>query len=106
MMLIEERVYEQVERALAASASVACRKALIALRMGCEKMPEISTQKIGPRAGTSIVWPKGLEQMLGISAPTRWRWEKDGKLPQRDINVGGRSGWSHKILNAAGLITK
>jgi len=29
--------------------------------------------KRAPRIGTRIVWPKGLEERYGISAPTRWR---------------------------------
>jgi predicted DNA-binding transcriptional regulator AlpA len=46
-----------------------------------------------PRSGTRVVWPAGLEEMFGISAPTRWRWERDKKLPPRDVHLGTRSGW-------------
>lgn len=55
----------------------------------------------GPRAGSVVVWPKGLEERYGISAPTRWRWERDGLLPPRDVHIGGRSGWRPGTLDAA-----
>lgn len=52
--------------------------------------------------GLSIVWPRGLEQRYGISAPTRWRWERDRKLPARDVFVGGVAvGWRPETLEAA-----
>jgi predicted DNA-binding transcriptional regulator AlpA len=55
------------------------------------------------RAGISVVWPKGLEDRLGISAPTRWRWERAGKLPKRNVTVGGKTGWKPATLEAIGL---
>ena len=54
-----------------------------------------------PRAGTAVIWPQGLQERYGISAPTRWRWERDGTLPARDIHIGGRSGWRPETLAAA-----
>jgi predicted DNA-binding transcriptional regulator AlpA len=51
--------------------------------------------------GTHVIWPPGLEARLGISAPTRWRWEKSGKLPPRDVHIGGRSGWRPATIEAA-----
>ena len=54
-----------------------------------------------PRGGTRVVWPAGLEEMLGISTPTRWRWERAGKLPPRDVHIGGRSGWRPDTLERA-----
>jgi predicted DNA-binding transcriptional regulator AlpA len=57
--------------------------------------------RIGLREGTAVIWPKGLEAMLGISAPTRWRWEKDGKLPRRDVHIGGRDGWKPETIEKA-----
>jgi predicted DNA-binding transcriptional regulator AlpA len=53
------------------------------------------------KRGLLVVWPSGLEEALGISAVTRWRWERDGKLPKRDVAIGGRSGWKPETINAA-----
>ncbi len=56
----------------------------------------------GRRAGTAIIWPAGLEQRYDISPPTRWRWERDGKLPPRDVYVGGDAvGWKPATIEAA-----
>jgi predicted DNA-binding transcriptional regulator AlpA len=57
--------------------------------------------KRGPRQGTVVVWPSGVQDRYGISAPTRWRWEKMGRLPKRDVNVGGKTGWRPATLEAA-----
>jgi predicted DNA-binding transcriptional regulator AlpA len=54
-----------------------------------------------PRAGTVVIWPAGVQQRYDISAPTRWRWEKQGRLPARDVHIGGRSGWRPETLEAA-----
>jgi hypothetical protein len=54
-----------------------------------------------PASGTAVVWPKGVEQMYDISPPTRWRWEKNGRLPPRDVNLGGKTGWKPATLAAA-----
>jgi hypothetical protein len=52
--------------------------------------------------GTGIVWPSGLELRYDISAPTRWRWEKTGKLPPRDVFIGGvAEGWKPETLDRA-----
>jgi hypothetical protein len=51
--------------------------------------------------GTSVIWPRGVEERYGISAVTRWRWEHTGKLPARDVSIGGRSGWRPETLAAA-----
>jgi predicted DNA-binding transcriptional regulator AlpA len=61
----------------------------------------IKGKRIGPRQGTVVVWPRGVEERYGISAPTRWRWEKLGLLPPRDIKIGGRTGWRPQTLVAA-----
>ena len=64
-------------------------------------MAEKIRSKRAPRAGTRIVWPKGLEEQLGISAPTRWRWERDKKLPPRDAFIDGKpKGWRPETLDA------
>lgn len=54
-----------------------------------------------PHAGTAVIWPAGVEQRYGVSPVTRWRWERAGKLPPRDIHIGGRSGWRPETLAAA-----
>jgi len=51
---------------------------------------DVKSKKIGPRHGTAVVWPSGVEERYGISAPTRWRWEKKKLLPPRDVSVGGK----------------
>lgn len=51
--------------------------------------------------GTSVIWPRGVEERYGISPPTRWRWEKLGRLPARDVNIGGKTGWRPETLAAA-----
>jgi hypothetical protein len=56
----------------------------------------------GPRAGTGCVWPKGVQERYGISFTTRWRWEKTGRLPARDVFLGGHPiGWRPATLDAA-----
>lgn len=62
---------------------------------------KIQKAKRAPREGKSVVWPKGVEERYGISHTTRWRWEKEGRLPQRDVNVGGKTGWRPGTLAAA-----
>jgi len=58
-------------------------------------------KKRAPRAGTAVIWPKGCEDRYGICSTTRWRWEKSGRLPARDVNVGGKTGWRPETLAAA-----
>ncbi len=53
-----------------------------------------------PITGTAVTWPSGVEQRYGISAVTRWRWERDGLLPPRDVHVGGRDGWRPETLES------
>jgi len=50
--------------------------------------------------GSAVVWPSGVEAMYGISTQTRWRWERLGKLPPRDVSVGGKTGWRPETLKA------
>jgi predicted DNA-binding transcriptional regulator AlpA len=58
-------------------------------------------RRAAPRRGTDVVWPKGVEERYGISAPTRWRWEKIGRLPARDVDMAGKTGWRPATLAAA-----
>jgi len=64
-------------------------------------MTEKVKRSAGPRAGSHVIWPKGIEARYGISAPTRWRWERAGTLPKRDIAIGGRTGWRPETLDLA-----
>jgi predicted DNA-binding transcriptional regulator AlpA len=52
--------------------------------------------------GTRVVYPRGVEERLGISTPTRWRMERDGRLPPRDVYIGEAAvGWRPETLDAA-----
>jgi hypothetical protein len=50
--------------------------------------------------GERVVWPRGVEERYGISAVTRWRWEKSNRLPARDVHLGDRSGWRPETLDS------
>jgi len=63
--------------------------------------PTPKRRKPNPRYGTHVIWPVGLEERYGISLITRWRWERDGKLPPRDINIAGHTGWLISTIEAA-----
>lgn len=53
-------------------------------------------------AGTRVVYPRGIEERLGVSTPTRWRMERDGRLPPRDVYIGSKAvGWRPETLEAA-----
>lgn len=52
------------------------------------------------KRGLLVVWPSGLAEDLGITAVTRWRWERDGKLPKRDVSIAGRTGWKPSTIAA------
>lgn len=58
----------------------------------------IRPNKIGLLHGTAVIWPRGVQERYGISAQTRWRWEKLGRLPPRDILIGARTGWRPETL--------
>lgn len=52
-------------------------------------------------AGEGIIWPKGIEARYNISKTTRWLWEQQGKLPPRDVYIGGElAGWSPAVIEA------
>jgi hypothetical protein len=53
-------------------------------------------------AGPVIVYPRGVEIRYQISAPTRWRWERDSRLPKRDVFLGSKAiGWRPTTLENA-----
>lgn len=64
-------------------------------------VPEKPRKSSPPGEGTEVVWPRGVETRLGLTPWTRWRWERDGKLPQRDVCIGGRTGWKPATIAAA-----
>jgi predicted DNA-binding transcriptional regulator AlpA len=46
--------------------------------------------------------PTDVQRRYGISAVTRWRWEKSGRIPPRDLFIGGEAyGWKESTLVAA-----
>jgi predicted DNA-binding transcriptional regulator AlpA len=53
-------------------------------------------------SGTAVIYPRGLEARYGWSSPTRWRAERDGRVPKRDVFIGGEAvGWRPETLEAA-----
>jgi len=50
-------------------------------------------------SGTAVIWPAGVQARYGISHVTRWRWERDGRLPPRDFRIGDRTGWRPETLD-------
>ena len=64
-------------------------------------MTDKPKRRAAPRRGEAVIWPKGVEERYGISAPTRWRWEKIGRLPARDFALAGKTGWRPETLAAA-----
>ncbi|MFZ1905215.1 MAG: hypothetical protein WAU56_07470 [Steroidobacteraceae bacterium] len=62
----------------------------------------VRTRIGAPREGRDIIWPTGLQERLGIKQCTRWLWEKKGKLPPRDVYIGGVPvGWKPATIEAA-----
>lgn len=59
-------------------------------------------RRAAPRSGTHVIWPKGLEERLGVSPVTRWRMEKDGRIPPRDVFLDGKPiGWKPATADRA-----
>ncbi|MHB8816248.1 MAG: helix-turn-helix transcriptional regulator [Steroidobacteraceae bacterium] len=53
-------------------------------------------------SGTRVIYPRGLEIRYGISLSTRWRWERDGLLPARDVYIGGKAvGWRPETIDTS-----
>jgi predicted DNA-binding transcriptional regulator AlpA len=52
--------------------------------------------------GTGLITPRGLEERYGWSLATRWRAERDRRVPPRDVFIGGRAvGWKPETIAAA-----
>ena len=58
-------------------------------------------ERAAPGAARAVLWPRDLQARYGVSAPTIWRWERDGRLPPRDKAVGDRIGWAVQTIVAA-----
>lgn len=53
-------------------------------------------------AAPVIYWPRDLEALLNVSSCTRWRMERDGRLPRRDAFLAGTPvGWHRATIEAA-----
>jgi hypothetical protein len=79
-------------------------------RVMSAESPEVSPTKrraarkgkaVALKSGTAVIWPAGLQERYGISAPTRWRWERIGRIPPRDVHLNGKSGWRPETIEAA-----
>jgi hypothetical protein len=52
--------------------------------------------------GTRCIFPRGIRERYGISNVTVYRWERDGKLPPRDVYQAGVAiGWRPETLERA-----
>jgi len=61
-----------------------------------------AVKRCGPRRGSAILHPKEIESRYDITAVTRWRWEKNGRLPPRDVFIGGApAGWRPETIERA-----
>lgn len=66
------------------------------------EQPRSRAQKHPRAGGTAVIYPKGVEIRYGISLSTRWRWERQGRLPARDVYIGGVAvGWRPSTIEAA-----
>lgn len=52
-------------------------------------------------AAVRVIWPHLVLRRYGITRMTRLRWEKSGRLPPRDVNMKGKTGWRPETLAAA-----
>ena len=66
-----------------------------------KRTPVDRRKRPAPIRGTAVIWLAGIRERYGISAVTAWRWERAGKLPPRDVTIGGRAGWRPETLEAA-----
>ena len=65
-----------------------------------EDIPRKQKVRHALTSGSAVFWPAGIEERYGISQPTRWKWERAGKLPPRDFKVGKRTGWKRETILA------
>jgi predicted DNA-binding transcriptional regulator AlpA len=68
----------------------------------CKTRRPGSNTKRARTCGSGCIWPRGLRERYGVSGPTLWRWERTGKLPDRDVFIGGRAvGWRPETIERA-----
>lgn len=49
-----------------------------------------------------VLWPKDLQHRYQISPQTLYRWERTGRVPRRDVRIGGvASGWYRSTIEQA-----
>jgi hypothetical protein len=52
-----------------------------------------------PYAQRAVLKPGDVERLFDISHQTRYRWEKEGRLPPRDVVIGDKPlGWRPATL--------
>jgi len=50
----------------------------------------------------AVLWPRCVQARYGVCAETRWRWEREGKLPARDVYMDGKAvAWRVATIEAA-----
>lgn len=55
-----------------------------------------------PKSAPAVLWPADVQRRYGVTNKTRWTWEREGKLPARDVYIGGEAvAWYVTTIEAA-----